>query len=1035
MISLDRPTTAPTRNRGNLSHFLKPGSLSSTNHSSFRATEIGNRRISVATISSSKSSLKLRRNFLDENPPPVDIAANQIDITSIEFLEHWQGESSFIRLVNKIEEPEPEIESELISTELIIEPPKHRHRHRHKHRNKTEKIQSENSVEVDDKVEVPINSNDTDINNSNEEHKLIKELREKIRRSSYDIMNRKMQRIVISSSTSDPIESKPIAVDSLNILHSITHKPKDILMQKTIFNHQIPFTIRNFMPHSNNNNDNDNDKPLTVIDVHDMGLGDEKGLCLAGTLSACPDVTTVNISGNRLTDKSVQPILEQLLKYVHCTSLDLSANKMDSLSIQMLNESLKDRSCSLQKLILKQSDIDDNECAELMEAMSVNRSVTALDLTGNLIGEMEEYNTVRPDFITGGEAIASMLALNPSLRELNLKDSALTLVQSMSTNNNLLILKIAHNNIGDSAAQALGHALRENVSLTELDVSFNHLEPKSAIVFAHALQSNEFICELNMSGSCIGELGARALLRTIRHNASQGRLLKIGLDNTNIHYKDSSIFCRSNPAGSYELQLSDPYDYTVAHTLLELANTKPLANILDFKYQPAKSRPWESMTLCRLRESKSDRDRDRGASKSFSNGRDRDRDSAMNESWKPVIEELNKSIEEVCRVSKLTRRTLVEVEVHQAGAKCDKAIHKFCKKLNCNPKNNVIKYLKVFKYGASISSLSSSSPSNRDKTYPFQNNNNNNNNTTTTANSVASVASTNTTSNDIDRRTAAAAAMTSSISSVSSKSSQQHSQGKSQSPSHSRSKGSGGGSGGNTMDEMDLACVLEMIGKNLFLVEGAIAVEIETDPNEKYSMQAKKIIASMDVKTQGFIHEEEFIRYILTSLTSLYPESPSVLIDQSTRKLFVYGRVRFRFEMTPMQTTEEELLGMRALSLFSESLEATAKSELLYREMLLLAISDEDFAMDCETAEDVIMFLPRIATRRDAMRFVTQSLHIDELIRLREITPSLFKASMGLASGHYSLDLNKQEDVLIGRRIAELNAFELFEGLRYPSCN
>ena len=73
---------------------------------------------------------------------------------------------------------------------------------------------------------------------------------------------------------------------------------------------------------------------------------------------------------------------------------------------------VRDPQCKLQRLYLSRSDIDDRECASFMESLHRNKSLEYLDLSHNRIGEMEEYNTVNPDFITGGESIAEMLLHN-----------------------------------------------------------------------------------------------------------------------------------------------------------------------------------------------------------------------------------------------------------------------------------------------------------------------------------------------------------------------------------------------------------------------------------------------------------------------------------------------------------------------------------------------------------------------------------------------------------------------------------------------
>lgn len=50
--------------------------------------------------------------------------------------------------------------------------------------------------------------------------------------------------------------------------------------------------------------------------------------------------------------------------------------------------------------------------SNLGQALATNFSVKALDLSHNMIGEKETYNFVRPDYTTGGEAIAEMLEVH-----------------------------------------------------------------------------------------------------------------------------------------------------------------------------------------------------------------------------------------------------------------------------------------------------------------------------------------------------------------------------------------------------------------------------------------------------------------------------------------------------------------------------------------------------------------------------------------------------------------------------------------------
>ena len=130
---------------------------------------------------------------------------------------------------------------------------------------------------------------------------------------------------------------------------------------------------------------------IVSIDLHNFGLGDEKGLIFAKALSLCPNIHSLTVSGNRLTDVSMIPILSAVLTSLQVTYLDISNNKLDSGSVEILKEDLRASQCKLVRLYLSRSDLDDKECASLMEAMQQNKSVQYLDLSHNRIGEMEVH--------------------------------------------------------------------------------------------------------------------------------------------------------------------------------------------------------------------------------------------------------------------------------------------------------------------------------------------------------------------------------------------------------------------------------------------------------------------------------------------------------------------------------------------------------------------------------------------------------------------------------------------------------------------
>ena len=70
---------------------------------------------------------------------------------------------------------------------------------------------------------------------------------------------------------------------------------------------------------------------------------------------------------------------------------------------------LESDTCTLERLILKNADVDDFEGAAFITALMKNKSVKEIDLSNNKLGTAENLNTVMPDITTSGEALAELL--------------------------------------------------------------------------------------------------------------------------------------------------------------------------------------------------------------------------------------------------------------------------------------------------------------------------------------------------------------------------------------------------------------------------------------------------------------------------------------------------------------------------------------------------------------------------------------------------------------------------------------------------
>ena len=174
------------------------------------------------------------------------------------------------------------------------------------------------------------------------------------------------------------------------------------------------------------------------LSMKNQGIGDKIAMLVAESLTDAPMIHSLNISGNRLTDKGMIPILDAVLTLPNLTELDLSQNKMGTGTSQALASYLQSKSCPLIKLAMSDFDIDDGECELFVAALKNNSTLIELDMSNNLLGSSEQLNVVMPDLVTGGEALAELLSL-PACK--------------------LEVLKIAWNMIRLDSAVALSNSL------------------------------------------------------------------------------------------------------------------------------------------------------------------------------------------------------------------------------------------------------------------------------------------------------------------------------------------------------------------------------------------------------------------------------------------------------------------------------------------------------------------------------------------------------------------------------------------------
>ncbi|GMH87327.1 hypothetical protein TrVE_jg12444 [Triparma verrucosa] len=359
-----------------------------------------------------------------------------------------------------------------------------------------------------------------------------------------------------------------------------------------------------------------------VLDLAGKSIGDEAVQVLADILDEIPHLRHINLRDNRLSDTTIKMIVEQLInpdKPIRLLSLDLGYNDVDGDTAEQLAKFLSSKHCHLERLCLASADVDDTELNHFCTSLTYNRTIKHLDFSHNIIGGAKELlHKTAPNIVKdkrgkraimpmGGEAIAMALQVNKTLTHLNLSwnqlgaKSAMLLGEMLITNKALKWLDLGYNSLTESGVSVIFQGLEENRVLEHLDVTSNNVGPAACCTLSTALRGNKVIKKIVLSENPISEQGARAICRSLKYTVEGRDIMMRGCSfskrGSNAFLKmkvipkigefldkstglspevgvsaDTPLFDMSDPVGYYLLDMSVPYNQTIASEMYYLAS-------------------------------------------------------------------------------------------------------------------------------------------------------------------------------------------------------------------------------------------------------------------------------------------------------------------------------------------------------------------------------------------------------------------------------------------------------------------------------
>ena len=232
------------------------------------------------------------------------------------------------------------------------------------------------------------------------------------------------------------------------------------------------------------------------------------GLCLCGVPGQASTIESLNLCDNSLTDESLYPILQAVMKIPGLQELNLSRNKIDEMASEALAVPLQPRVsptslCSSQPMLTM-------VCVAMVECLESNRNLRELDLSNNLLGSAETI----PGAATGGAALAEFIMTDGcQLKSLSLAwntiraNSAEQLCAAVAKNKTLTYLDLSYNGLGSLAGEILGDSIIENHTLHTVLLKNNNIGSTACVTLCIG------ICQTSPSRSLLTRtlLGRRGL--------------------------------------------------------------------------------------------------------------------------------------------------------------------------------------------------------------------------------------------------------------------------------------------------------------------------------------------------------------------------------------------------------------------------------------------------------------------------------------------------------------------------------------------
>ena len=232
------------------------------------------------------------------------------------------------------------------------------------------------------------------------------------------------------------------------------------------------------------------------------------------------------VKGGAVNEKNFQKLFNQQAQHCSGGQLNLRRLGMDDLGAKQISAALSvDRSLTV--LDLSENAIGDSGAEALGNALRVNTSLRGLGLARNRVGPVG-FASMAKDLAESDSAVKFIgLRMNPvfpaEARDSDECHAARKSLGKLISTSNLRCLVLSKTGLGDMELEVIGEALTStHCSISFLGLKENIISDQGAAMLFSGLEKNTSIQYLDLSYNEISNTGAKRIGRCLEHRAEQG---------------------------------------------------------------------------------------------------------------------------------------------------------------------------------------------------------------------------------------------------------------------------------------------------------------------------------------------------------------------------------------------------------------------------------------------------------------------------------------------------------------------------------